>query len=69
MELKLDRNKTYGLALEGGGAKGAYQIGAWRSTRALSSAASDVYKRQLHTRPASVFPPYPAHPSARSTAP
>ena len=24
MELKLDRNKTYGLALEGGGAKGAY---------------------------------------------
>ena len=26
MELKLDRNKTYGLALEGGGAKGAYQI-------------------------------------------
>ena len=23
MELKLDRNKTYGLALEGGGAKGA----------------------------------------------
>ena len=33
MELKLDRNKTYGLALEG------------------------------------VFPPYPAHPSVRSTAP
>ena len=33
MELKLDRNKTYGLALEGGGAKGAYQIGAWKALR------------------------------------
>lgn len=54
MELKLDRNKTYGLALEGGGAKGAYQIGAWKSRCA---------------RPVSIFPPYPAHPSARSTAP
>ena len=27
MELKLDTNKEYGLVLEGGGAKGAYQIG------------------------------------------
>ena len=33
MELKLDRNKAYGLALEGGGAKGAYQIGAWKALR------------------------------------
>lgn len=33
MELKLDCNKTYGLALEGGGAKGAYQIGAWKALR------------------------------------
>ena len=33
MELKLDRSKTYGLALEGGGAKGAYQIGAWKALR------------------------------------
>ena len=31
MERKLDRNKTYGLALEGGGAKGAYQIGAFHA--------------------------------------
>jgi NTE family protein len=33
MELKLDLDKEYGLVLEGGGAKGAYQIGAWRALR------------------------------------
>lgn len=33
MELKLDMSKTYGLALEGGGAKGAYQVGAWKALR------------------------------------
>ena len=31
MELKLDITKTYAIALEGGGAKGAYQVGAWRA--------------------------------------
>lgn len=31
MELKLDPNKTYAVALEGGGARGAYQVGAWRA--------------------------------------
>ncbi len=31
MELKLDASKTYAIALEGGGAKGAYQIGAWKA--------------------------------------
>ena len=31
MELKLDKSKTYAIALEGGGAKGAYEIGAWRA--------------------------------------
>ena len=29
MELKLDTSKTYAIALEGGGAKGAYEIGVW----------------------------------------
>ena len=33
MELKLDPNISYALALEGGGAKGAYQIGVWRALR------------------------------------
>ena len=33
MELKLDTSIEYALALEGGGAKGAYQIGAWRALR------------------------------------
>lgn len=31
MELKLDKSKTYAIALEGGGARGAYQIGAWQA--------------------------------------
>lgn len=33
MEIKLDLNKEYGIVLEGGGAKGAYQIGAWKALR------------------------------------
>lgn len=33
MELKLDLSREYGLVLEGGGAKGAYQIGAWKALR------------------------------------
>ncbi len=33
MKLRLDLNKEYGLVLEGGGAKGAYQIGAWKAIR------------------------------------
>ena len=28
---KLDNSKTYAIALEGGGAKGAYEIGVWRA--------------------------------------
>lgn len=33
MELKLDLTREYGIILEGGGAKGAYQIGAWKALR------------------------------------
>jgi len=33
MELKLDMEREYGLVLEGGGAKGAYQIGAWKALK------------------------------------
>ncbi|MBC5706771.1 patatin-like phospholipase family protein [Hungatella hominis] len=33
MVLKLDLTKEYGIVLEGGGAKGAYQIGAWKALR------------------------------------
>ncbi len=39
MEPKLDLTKEYGLVLEGGGARGAYQIGAWR---ALSEAGVKI---------------------------
>lgn len=33
MELQLDLKKEYGLVLEGGGARGAYQIGAWKALK------------------------------------
>ena len=33
MELQLDLNKEYGIVLEGGGAKGAYQVGAWKALK------------------------------------
>lgn len=33
IKLMLDPNREYGIVLEGGGAKGAYQIGAWRALR------------------------------------
>ena len=33
MELKLDLSKEYGIVLEGGGAKGSYQRGAWKALR------------------------------------
>ena len=29
IKLQLDPTKEYGIVLEGGGAKGAYQVGAW----------------------------------------
>ena len=35
MELKLDLTREYGIVLEGGGAKGAYQIGAWKALLSL----------------------------------
>ena len=31
MQLQLDVNKTYAVALEGGGARGAYEIGVWKA--------------------------------------
>ena len=31
--ITLDLSKEYGLVLEGGGARGAFQIGAWRALR------------------------------------
>ena len=33
MELKFDMAKQYGIVLEGGGARGSYQIGAWKALR------------------------------------
>ena len=33
MKPVIDLSKEYGLALEGGGARGAYQIGAWKALK------------------------------------
>ncbi len=33
MELRLDLTKEYGIVLEGGGARGSYQVGAWKALR------------------------------------
>lgn len=33
MKSKLDLNREYGIVLEGGGARGAYQVGAWRALK------------------------------------
>lgn len=33
MKFQLDLTKEYGIVLEGGGAKGSYQIGAWKALR------------------------------------
>lgn len=33
MKPRIDLNKEYGIVLEGGGARGAYQIGAWKALR------------------------------------
>ena len=33
MELQIDGSKEYGIVLEGGGARGAYQIGAWKALK------------------------------------
>ena len=33
MQPIIDLDKEYGIVLEGGGAKGAYQVGAWQAMR------------------------------------
>lgn len=33
MKPVIDKNKEYGMVLEGGGAKGAYQVGVWRALK------------------------------------
>ena len=38
MQLKLDNSKIYAIALEGGGAKGSYEVGSGRPWRRRASA-------------------------------
>ncbi len=33
MKVLLDTSKEYGIVLDGGGARGAYQIGAWKALK------------------------------------
>ena len=45
MELKFDTSKTYAIALEGGGAKGAYEVGVWK---ALDEVGINIMPLQVH---------------------
>ena len=38
----IDTSKEYGLVLEGGGAKGAYQIGAWKALKEAGVTLDDL---------------------------
>ena len=42
MELKIDNSKTYAIALEGGGAKGGYEIGVWQALDEAGIKYNDV---------------------------
>lgn len=46
MRFQLDLTKEYGIVLEGGGARGSYQIGAWKPSGKLElrSAESRVHQ-------------------------
>ena len=46
MKLQLDKGRRYGIVLEGGGARGAYQIGAWK---ALKEAGIQIQGCLLYT--------------------
>ena len=42
MELRLDPSVKYGIVLEGGGARGAYQIGAWKALQEAGIAIGGI---------------------------
>ena len=42
MELRLDPSVKYGIVLEGGGARGAYQIGAWKALKEAGIAIGGI---------------------------
>jgi len=42
----IDTSKEYGLVLEGGGAKGAYQIGAWKALKEAGVKINAVLREQ-----------------------
>lgn len=42
MSLKLDKNKSYAIALEGGGARGGYEVGVWKALDEAGIAYSAV---------------------------
>ena len=57
MEPLIDLSKEYGLVLDGGGARGAYQIGAWKALKeagipvlGIETDYTDSDAQQLRTR-------------------
>ena len=47
MEPVLDLTKEYGIVLDGGGARGAYQIGAWKALKEAGVKINAVAVRSL----------------------
>ena len=47
----IDLNKEYGLVFDGGGARGAYQIGAWRALSEAGVKISAVAGTSVEWRP------------------
>ena len=44
----IDLNKEYGLVFDGGGARGAYQIGAWKALKEAGIRIHAVVELILH---------------------
>ena len=54
MKSVIDLSKEYGLVLDGGGARGAYQIGAWKALREAGvkiKAVAGDFSGRLKRRP------------------
>lgn len=51
----IDLNKEYGLVFDGGGARGAYQIGAWRALSEAGVKISAVAGTSVGARMAPLF--------------
>ena len=66
MKPVLDLTKEYGLVLDGGGARGAYQIGAWKALREAGVKIEAVAGTSVALKPAPLFARVPLKKQKRS---